>query len=110
MRRTLAFTVLAALVAVGSPRAAADVPAVTSSDASASASCQSAMQLFNPAFHATRDDAAGPPGDHVSTYDADLKTHAEDKGGPSVQGAGNINEPNVFIGPMKSDAKVEQHS
>jgi T5SS/PEP-CTERM-associated repeat protein len=105
----LAMIVAGALCA-SPPRASAD-PAVTSAVGQVQTlTCQSGILFFNPVFHSKHDDEAGPTSTAVDMYDETVTSHATDPGGPSVTGAGNINQPNVTIGRMNSDSSVTQHT
>ena len=112
MRRFLASTLAGIGVCIvgAAPRASADAVVTSVAAAVPKLVCQGGMLLFNPVFHAKRDDKSVPPAVAVTSYDEDIATHVDDPGGPSVTGAGNINEPNVVIGPMTADSSVKQHT
>lgn len=108
--RSSALVVLAGLVVGAAPRASA-APAVMSATASVpKMSSQAAILLFNPSFHAVRDDDPGPTPAGVTSYSESVGSHAEHPGGPSVTGEGNINQPNVVIGRLAADSSVSQSS
>jgi T5SS/PEP-CTERM-associated repeat protein len=94
------------------PRASADAAVTSAVGQVAKLTSQAGILLSNPFAHVNKDDEAGPTSTNVTTYDESVSSHQDDPGGPSVLSStgGNINQPNVVIGKMTSDASVGQRT